>query len=74
MVDVVATNDKLRARVHRIVAQASGAESEQVDEALAAAGGDAKVAIVSLLARIDADEARRRLDDVNGVVRKALEQ
>ena len=39
-----------------------------------AAGGDAKVAIVSLLAGIDADEARRRLDDVNGVVRKALEQ
>jgi N-acetylmuramic acid 6-phosphate etherase len=74
MVDVVATNDKLRARVHRIVAQASGAGSEQVDEALAAAGGDAKVAIVSLLAVIDADEARRRLDDVNGVVRKALEQ
>jgi N-acetylmuramic acid 6-phosphate (MurNAc-6-P) etherase len=32
------------------------------------------VAIVSLLAVIDADEARRRLDDVNGVVRKALEQ
>ncbi len=74
MVDVVATNDKLRARVHRIVAQASGAEPEQVDEALAAADGDAKVAIVSLLAGIDADEARRRLDDVNGVVRKALEQ
>ena len=74
MVDVVATNDKLRARVHRIVAQASGAEPDQVDEALAAADGDAKVAIVSLLAGIDADEARQRLDDVNGVVRKALEQ
>jgi len=74
MVDVVATNDKLRARVHRIVAQASGAEPERVDEALAAADGDAKVAIVSLLAGIDADEARQRLDDVNGVVRKALEQ
>jgi N-acetylmuramic acid 6-phosphate etherase len=74
MVDVVATNDKLRARVHRIVAQASGAEPAQVDDALAASGGDAKVAIVSLLAGVDADEARQRLDSVNGVVRKALEQ
>ena len=74
MVDVVATNDKLRARVHRIVAQATGAEPDQVDEALAASGGDAKVAIVSLLAGIDAEEARARLDGVNGVVRKALEQ
>ena len=74
MVDVVATNDKLRARVHRIVAQATGAERDEVDEALAASGGDAKVAIVSLLAGIDADEARQRLDGVNGVVRKALEQ
>ena len=74
MVDVVATNDKLRARVHRIVAQATGAEPDQVDDALAVSGGDAKVAIVSLLAGIDAEEARARLDGVNGVVRKALEQ
>ena len=74
MVDVVATNDKLRARVRRIVAQATGAERDRVDEALDASGGDAKVAIVSLLAGIDAEEARRRLDRVGGVVRKALEQ
>ena len=73
MVDVVATNDKLRARVHRIVAQATGADAAQVDEALAASGGDAKVAIVSLLAGIDVAEAQQRLDRVDGVVRKALE-
>jgi len=73
MVDVVATNEKLRARVHRIVAQATGADAAQVDGALAASGGDAKVAIVSLLADIDTAEARRRLEGVDGVVRKALE-
>ena len=73
MVDVVATNEKLRARVHRIVAQATGADAAQVDEALAASGGDAKVAIVSLLTGIGAAEAQRRLDGVDGVVRKALE-
>ena len=37
-----------------------------------AADGDAKVAIVSLLAGIDADAARARLDAADGVVREAL--
>src|SRR5207247_3477289 len=37
MVDVNATNEKLRARVQRIVMTATGAPRERVDEALAAA-------------------------------------
>jgi N-acetylmuramic acid 6-phosphate etherase len=72
MVDVAAANEKLRARVHRIVRTATGATSEEVDEALEASAGDAKVAIVSLLAEIDADTARARLLDANGNVRMAL--
>jgi N-acetylmuramic acid 6-phosphate etherase len=72
MVDVVATNAKLRARVQRIVALATGAGPDQVEIALDAADGEAKVAIVSLLAGIDADAARVRLDEAGGVVRKAL--
>jgi len=72
MVDVDATNDKLRARVHRIVRTATGASSEDVDEALEGAGGEAKVAIVSLLGRIDAETARARLRDSSGNVRLAL--
>ena len=73
MVDVVATNEKLRGLVRRIVALATGEADDRVDEALRAAGGDAKVAIVSLLAGIDADSARERLARAQGVVRKALE-
>jgi N-acetylmuramic acid 6-phosphate etherase len=73
MVDVVATNDKLRARVRRIVGLATGASKESVDAALADAGDDAKVAIVTLLADVDAATARARLDAAGGVVRKALE-
>jgi N-acetylmuramic acid 6-phosphate etherase len=73
MVDVVATNDKLRGRVRRIVGLATGASKESVDAALADAGGDAKVAIVTLLADVDAATARARLDAAGGVVRKALE-
>jgi N-acetylmuramic acid 6-phosphate etherase len=72
MVDVAAANEKLRARVHRIVRTATGASPQEVDEALDAADGEAKVAIVSLLAEVDADTARARLRDANGNVRLAL--
>jgi len=72
MVDVAAANEKLRARVHRIVRVATGASSEDVDEALEASGGEAKVAIVSLLAEVDSATARARLRDANGNVRLAL--
>lgn len=72
MVDVAAANEKLRARVHRIVRTATGAAPGEVDEALEAADGQAKVAIVSLLAEVDADTARARLREANGNVRSAL--
>src|SRR3954447_15660082 len=74
MVDVVATNDKLRARVHRIVSQATGADGDEVAAALLASDGNAKVAIVSLLSGVDVEEAQRRLESAGGVVRKALAQ
>jgi N-acetylmuramic acid 6-phosphate etherase len=73
MVDVAAANEKLAARVRRIVATASGASGDQVEEALAAADGDARVAIVSLLAGIDAATARRRLDRSERSIAAALE-
>ena len=72
MVDVRATNDKLRARVRGIVELATGATTEEVDAALEASGGEAKVAIVSLLAEVDADTARSRLDAAGGRIRAAL--
>jgi N-acetylmuramic acid 6-phosphate etherase len=74
MVDVNATNEKLRARVRRIVQSATGASREQVEEALAAAGGETKVAIVSLIAGIDAEQARERLDAAGSSIRLALER
>ena len=74
MVDVVATNDKLRARVRRIVAAASGAPPDRVEAALDEADGNAKVAIVALVREIDAPSARARLEAANGDVRKALAQ
>ena len=74
MVDVVASNDKLRARARRAIAQATGASDEDVESALAAADGDVKVAIVSILAETDAATARDSLDAADGFVRRAVER
>jgi N-acetylmuramic acid 6-phosphate etherase len=72
MVDVNATNEKLRARVLRVVREATGADPEAVERALAEADGEAKTAIVSLLAGIDAAAARERLREAGGAIRAAL--
>ena len=72
MIDVAATNEKLRTRARRAVELATGASDEDVDGALAAAGGNAKIAIVSLLAGIDASSATERLERAAGNVREAL--
>jgi N-acetylmuramic acid 6-phosphate etherase len=72
MVGVVASNEKLRERVRRIVSEATGAPSEAIDAALTAADGDARVAIVSLLGGVDAELARTRLEAAGGNVREAL--
>ena len=72
MVDVQASNDKLRARARRAVAIATAAPEDQVAEAISAADGDTKVAIVSLLAGVDAQTARSRLTAAGGVIREAV--
>jgi N-acetylmuramic acid 6-phosphate etherase len=73
MVDVQPSNEKLRARARTAVAIATSASEDDVAEAIAAANGDTKVAIVSLLAGVDAETARSRLDAAGGVIRQASE-
>ncbi len=72
MVDVQPANAKLRERVRRIVQAATGATSTEVEAAFVATNGNAKVAIVSLLADVDAETAQRRLESAQGNVRRAL--
>jgi N-acetylmuramic acid 6-phosphate etherase len=74
MVDLKATNEKLRDRARRIVAQATGATSEEADRALALAEGEVKVAILMLITGLEAETARRRLTKHQGRVRAALEE
>jgi N-acetylmuramic acid 6-phosphate etherase len=73
MVDLVPSNEKLRARARSIVEHAAGVSADEAATALAGADGDPKIAIVSLLTGADSDEARRRLADAGGVVRRAVQ-
>ncbi|CAL9471863.1 N-acetylmuramic acid 6-phosphate etherase [Streptomyces sp. enrichment culture] len=72
MVDVRASNEKLRARSRRIVAQVTGADDEAVERALAATDGEVKNAILVLLAGVDGPTAARLLDAAGGHLRAAL--
>ncbi|MGW4343612.1 N-acetylmuramic acid 6-phosphate etherase [Streptomyces sp. NPDC004690] len=72
MVDVRASNEKLRARSRRIVALATGAPDEEIERALTAAHGEVKHAILILLAGVDAPTAGRLLEESSGHLRAAL--
>jgi N-acetylmuramic acid 6-phosphate etherase len=72
MVDVVATNAKLRGRVIRILREASGADEQTARAALEQSGGELKTALLTLLAEIGPDDARAALARHDGSVAQAL--
>ncbi|MBV2354697.1 N-acetylmuramic acid 6-phosphate etherase [Streptomyces sp. J2-1] len=72
MVDVRASNDKLRARSRRIIALATGAPDEEIERALTATGGEVKNAVLVVLAGVDGPTAARLLDESGGHLRAAL--
>jgi N-acetylmuramic acid 6-phosphate etherase len=73
MVDVQATNDKLRHRALNIVQAATGLDAAAAEDALQAAGGDAKAAILASRAGIAPELARKRLAAHDGALRAALD-
>lgn len=72
MVDVTATNGKLRGRLITILVEATGLDEETCAAALAASGGELKTALVGLLAACSPQQARAALADSGGRVRAAL--
>lgn len=72
MVDVRASNEKLRARSRRIVALATGAADKEIEDALAATDGEVKHAILMLLGEVDGPTAARLLTESDGHLRAAL--
>jgi len=72
MVDVRATNAKLRARAERIVMQATGVEAAAASAALASVDGSVKAAILVTLTGVAPEVALARLSAEDGVLRDAI--
>ncbi len=74
MVDVKATNEKLRHRAIRIVQEATGATPEVCETALDYSDWHAKTAIVSILLEVAPEKAAELLEKSSGHLRAALNQ
>lgn len=72
MVDVRASNEKLRARSRRIVSLATGASDAEIEAALAATDGEVKNAILTILGQVDGHTAATLLSASDGHLRAAL--
>jgi N-acetylmuramic acid 6-phosphate etherase len=73
MVDVNATNKKLRARAIRIVMQATQCSQETAQTSLQQANDSAKLAILMILTNQDAQTASSMLASKNGHLRQAID-
>jgi N-acetylmuramic acid 6-phosphate etherase len=72
MVDVRATNQKLRRRAVTIVQQITGVDESTAKQTLQASGYEVKPALVMLMANVSLEEAHRLLEQSGGLVRLAL--
>lgn len=72
MVDVQASNEKLKARALKIVMEATECDNEAAANVLTKANGQVKLAILMQLSGLDALEAQSLLDKSNGKLRQAL--
>jgi N-acetylmuramic acid 6-phosphate etherase len=72
MVDLVATNKKLRERARRLVMHVAGVDEAEAERLLEASGGSVKCAIVMARRNVSAEEARALLEQHGGVLRKVL--
>lgn len=72
MVDLMATNAKLRRRAVRLTQHATGASEKDARSALSASEMHVKTAVVMLKTGLDAEAARQRLRRAAGHTRRAL--
>jgi N-acetylmuramic acid 6-phosphate etherase len=72
MIDVMLTNEKLRGRAKRILAEASGKDLSSAEHAMRQSGHNLRVALVMLRLGLDVAQARKRLTSAKGNLRRAL--
>ena len=73
MVDVQASNKKLKARAVKIVMEATDCTKETAETTLLQAGNHAKLAILMILANVDKIQAEKMLAENQGKLRQALQ-
>ena len=73
MVDVQASNEKLKARAVKIVMEATDCTKETAEITLLQADNHAKVAILMILANVDKPQAEEMLAENQGKLRQALQ-
>ncbi|MFQ5823338.1 MAG: N-acetylmuramic acid 6-phosphate etherase [bacterium] len=73
MVDLQMKSRKLEERSKRTVMMVTGVDYKEASKVLSKAGGHVKTAIVMILAGVEVDEARNRLEASDGFVHGALE-
>lgn len=73
MVDVKASNDKLRDRCKSIVIEATGVSMEEAEKILITTNYNCKLAIFIIISKLDITDAKKILDENKGYIRKALE-
>ena len=74
MVDLRATNDKLRDRAARIISHLTGLGRTEALHLLDTAGGLVKVAVVMHKRSVSAEDATRRLQAAGGRLESALDE
>jgi len=74
MVDLRATNNKLRDRSERILMEVCGIDREGARRLLDAAGGRVKTAIVMHKLGVGVDEAQKALEEGGGVIRRVTHE
>lgn len=72
MIDVILTNEKLRGRAKRILAEASGKDLSASEHALRQSGHNLRVALIMLRLGLSTSEARKKLTNAKGNLRRAL--
>lgn len=74
MVDLKASNNKLKLRAENIVIDVTGITRKEAEKALKSCDWDVKLSIYSILTGKDFEESRKDLDNSDGFLRKALEE
>jgi Predicted sugar phosphate isomerase len=72
MVDLQVKNVKLKDRAERIIMSVTDLDRDAADKLLSKANGNVKSAIVMHKLQTDYEDARKRLDECDGFVKKVL--